>query len=154
MSFSIQFMYNNEPMNKIGKSPTTVFSLQGTLKDETSIVDPEILVEYGSPIAANYAYIYLFSRYYYITDITSVRTGLWRIKMHTDVLKTFSEGILGSPAIIKKSSNSDFYNLYINDPEYKCQQNDLIITKEFPSGFNLEASRFVLTLFGDRTQTP
>ena len=151
MSFTIQFMYNNEPMNKINKSPQSLFSLEGTLKDESSIVDPEILVEYGSPIAANYAHIYMFSRYYYITDITAVRTGLWRIKMHTDVLKTFSEGILGSPAIIAKSSQD--FNLYLNDPDYKCQQNDIIITKTFPSGFNLEASRFVLTLFGDKTQT-
>lgn len=151
MSFSIQFMYNNEPMNKISKSPQSLFSLEGNLRDESSIVDPEILVEYASPIAANYAYIPSFNRYYYISDITSVRTNLWRIKMHTDVLKTFSEGILSSPAIFKKSSSS--YNLYINDPDYKCQQNDVIITKEFPSGFNLEASRFVLTLFGDRTQT-
>ena len=152
MSFTINFMYNNEPMNKISKSPQSLFSLTGTLKDETSIVDPEILVEYSNPITANYAYIQQFSRYYYIRDITSVRTGLWRVRMHTDVLKTFSQGILGSPAIFKKSSSN--YNLYINDPDYKCQQNDVIVTKEFPSGFNLEASRFVLTLFGDRTQTP
>ena len=151
MSFTIQFMYNNEPMNKINKSPQSLFSLEGNLKDESSIVDPEILIQYSSPITANYAYISEFNRYYYITDITAVRTGLWRIKMHTDVLKTFSTGILGSPAIFKKSSSN--YNLYINDPDYKCQQNDVIVTKTFPSGFNLEASRFVLTLFGDRTQT-
>lgn len=147
MSFSIQFMYNNEPMNKISKSPQSLFSLEGTLKDESSIVDPEILIEYGSPIAANYAYIYMFARYYYITDITAVRTGLWRIRMHTDVLKTFSEGILGSPAIISKSSSD--YNLYLNDNDYKCQQNDVIITKKFTGGFE-DNDRVVLLVAGDR----
>lgn len=147
MSFTIQFMYNNEPMNKISKSPQSLFSLTGTLKDEASIVDPEILVEYASPINANYAYISSFNRYYYISDITSVRTGLWRIKMHTDVLKTFSQGILGSPAIIAKSSSS--YNLYLNDPDYKCQQNDVIITKAFPSGLD-DNDRIVLLVAGPR----
>lgn len=149
MSFTINFMYNNEPMNKISKSPTTVFSLEGTLKDEASIVDPEILVAYSNPITANYAYIEQFSRYYYITDITSVRTGLWRIKMHTDVLKTFSQGILGSPAIIAKTSNGDFYNLYLNDADYKCQQNDIIITKKFPNGFE-DNDRVVLLVLGKK----
>lgn len=149
MSFSIQFMYNNEPMNKINKSPQSLFSLEGTLKDESSIVDPEILVAYSSPIAANYAYISSFNRYYYITDITAVRTGLWRIRMHTDVLKTFSEGILGSPAIISKSSSD--YNLYLNDNDYKCQQNDVIITKKFTGGFE-DNDRVVLLVAGDREE--
>lgn len=149
MSLTINFMYNNEPMNKISKSPSTLFSLEGTLKDEASIVDPEILVAYSNPITANYAYIQQFSRYYYITDITSVRTGLWRIKMHTDVLKTFSEGILGSPAIIAKTSNRGYYNLYLNDADYKCQQNDIIITKKFPSGFE-DNDRVVLLVLGKK----
>mgnify|MGYP007133709515 CR=1 FL=1 len=148
MSFTIQFMYNNEPMNKITKSPSTVFSLTGTLRDESSIVDPVILVEYADPIDANYAYIEEFRRYYYITDITSVRTGLWRITMHTDVLKTFSEGILNSPCIVAKSSSR--FNLYLNDSDYKCQQNDIVMTKNFPQVFNIAASYYVLSCLGDR----
>ena len=70
MSFSIVFMYNNEPMNKIGKTPETKFTLEGTLKEESSIVDPVILIEKDNPIEANYAYIAEFERYYYIKDIS------------------------------------------------------------------------------------
>ena len=148
MSFTISFMYNNEPMNKIGKSPEVRFTLTGDLKEESSIVDPVILVEKDSPIAANYAYIAEFNRYYYIKDITSVRQNLWRISMHTDVLKTFSDGILNSPCIVAKSSSR--FNLYLNDSDYKCLQSDIIMTKSFPTGFNLAESMFVAAILGDK----
>lgn len=148
MSFVIDFMYNNEPMNKIQKTPQSLFQLTGTLKDESSIVDPVILVEKDDPISANYAYIAAFNRYYYIKNIEAVRNNLWRITMHTDVLKTFSEGILGSPCIVAKSSSR--FNLYLNDENYKCQQNDIIMTKTFPQGFDIAGSYYVVTCLGDR----
>lgn len=148
MSLTIQFMYNNEPMNKINKTPEAKFSLTGVLKEESSIVDPVVLIEKDSPIEANYAYIEAFARYYYIKDITCVRSGLWRISMHTDVLKTFSEGILDSPCIVAKSSSK--FNLYLNDSDYKCTQCDLVFTKDFPSGFNLANATYALAALGDR----
>jgi len=148
MSFTISFMYNNEPMNKITKTPEVRFTLTGDLKEESSIVDPVILVEKDTPISANYAYIAEFNRYYYIKDITSVRQNLWRITMHTDVLKTFSEGILNSPCIVAKSSSR--FNLYLNDSDYKCLQCDIVMTKSFPTGFNLAESMFVAAILGDK----
>lgn len=149
MSFPIAFMYNNEPMNKITKNPEVKFTLTGDLKDESSIVDPEILVEYENPITANYAYIAEFNRYYYIRDITCVRDHIWRIKMHCDVLKTFSEGILSSPCIVSKSSSR--FNLYLNDSDYKCLQCDVVMSQSFPLGFDISGSHYVLTCLGDRT---
>ena len=117
-------------------------------RDESSIVDPVILVEKEDPLDANYAYIEAFRRYYYIKDITSVRTGLWRVTMHTDVLKTFSEGILNSPCIVAKSSSR--FNLYLNDSDYKCEQCDLVFTKTFPSGFTISDSRYVAVILGEK----
>ena len=148
MSLTIDFMYNNEPMNKISKTPTTLFSLTGNLKEESSIVDPVILVEKDTPISANYAYISAFNRYYYIKDIECVRANIWRISMHTDVLKTFSQGILNSPCIVAKSSSN--FNLYLNDSDYKCQQNDIVMSQVFPDGFNVAGSYYVLTCLGNR----
>lgn len=152
MAFSIQFMYNNEPMNKISKSPQNIGSpISGVLRAESSIVDPVILIETDeqSVVAANYAYIEAFGRYYYIRDWESVRNGLWRVTMHTDVLKTFSEGILGSPCIVAKSSNR--FNMYLNDSNYKLKQNPLISTQIFPNGFSGDCE-FVVTLLGDKDQ--
>lgn len=149
MSFDVVFMHNTDPVNKITKTPSSVFTLTGTLKNECDITDPIIRVEHTSPLTANYAYIAEFSRYYYIRKITQYRTNLWEIEMHCDVLKTFSEGILGSPCIAAKSSSR--FNLYINDDDYKCQQNDIIQSFEFPSGFDLANSRFYLMLTGQVT---
>lgn len=150
MAFEIKLMYNNEPMNKISKTPQEIRTVSGVLRDESSIVDPIILIETANPIAANYAYIGEFNRYYFIRNWEAVRNGLWRCTMHTDVLKTFAEGILGSPCIVARSTSKK--NYFLNDNMLLRQQNEYVFTQNFPSGFNLNNSRFILSLIGDRTQ--
>lgn len=49
---------------------------------------------------SNYAYIPQFNRYYYIDNIVSVRTGLWRLDMSCDVLMSFKDKILDLDAYI------------------------------------------------------
>ena len=145
MSFTINFMKNSDEVNKINKSPETITTLTGTLKKETSIVNPVILIEYaGTFTNCNYAYIESFSRYYYITDIKNIRENLWEVYMHCDVLKTFSEGILASSGIIARQENS--YNLRLDDDCYKCYSDPLIVTKVFPNGFNKQS--YVLAMLG------
>ena len=147
MSFTIDLMYNGDEINKINKNPTSRLAVTGTLRDESSIVDPVILIEYnGDLVNVNYAHISKFNRWYFITDITSVRTGLWRVAMHCDVLKTYSEGILVSTGVIARQENQ--YNLYLDDYFFKCYQNPMIVTKLFPSGFNTQA--FVLAFAGQQ----
>ena len=152
MAFDIELMYNNEPMNKIKKTPSTIQTVSGVLRDESSVVDPVILIETSNPIAANYAYISEFSRYYYIRNWEAVRNGLWRCTMHTDVLKTFSEGILGSPCVVAKSTNR--FNLFLNDGQYKCYQDEYVSVQKFPHGFNDEQDTYILIILGEKTQTP
>lgn len=155
MAFDIDFHYNNEPMNKIKKtinSGTLLFTCSGVLRDESSVVDPVILIETTNPTAANYAYINEFSRYYYIRNWEAVRNGLWRCTMHCDVLKTFSEGILGSPCVVAKSSNR--FNLFLNDSDYKCYQDEYVSVQTFPHGFQDHYNSYILILIGDKTDTP
>lgn len=148
MSFQIQLMKNTDPYNKIRKSPAAVATVEGTLKEETTIVDPEILIEYSSSLTgANYAYIEAFGRYYFINNVESYRNGLWSVKMHADVLMSFSSSILSSPAIVARSSNN--FNMMLNDDHYFCQENPYIFTKAFPSGFNTAQASFVLALIGE-----
>ena len=147
MSFTIDLMYNGDEINKINKSPVSRLALTGTLREESSIVDPVILIEYqGTLTNVNYAHIPEFNRWYFITDITSVRTGLWRVAMHCDVLKTYSEGILGSTGVIARQEN--MFNLYLDDYFFKCYQNPMIVTKVFPTGFTQQA--FVLAFAGQQ----
>lgn len=150
MSFTIQFMHNNDPKNKINKSPVNLFSISGELRAESNVTTPVILIESSSnPVSANYAYIADFYRYYFVVEWKAVRTGLWEVHLHTDVLKTFSIGILGSPCIVARSS--DRFNLYLNDDRYKAQINTKKITRLFPSGFQNASPMFVLAALGEHT---
>lgn len=132
----------------LNKHTSSVSSHTGTLKEGSDVIDPVILMEIsGFPSSANYAHIPAFGRYYYIRDIKNVYNNMWSIEMHVDVLKTYASGILASPCIIAKTASNDF-NLYIPDPNFKCQQNTVIGMQSFPSGFDTNNSKFYLTFFG------
>lgn len=153
MSFNVDLMTNTEPYNKIGKDPALVTTASGTLKDECSLVDPVIIIEYAGAFPnANYACIQYdpedasTKKYYFIKNVESYRTGLWRVSMHIDVLKTYASGILSSPAIVARSSNN--FNMLLNDDHYYCQENPYIFTKQFPSGFDTSSASYVLALIG------
>lgn len=149
MSFSIDFMNNTEELNKITKSPSTVMTLTGTLRDETDLVNPQIIVEYdGTLTNVNYMYIAEFHRYYFITKIESVRTKLWRVYAHCDVLKTYAEGILGTECVVSRSETR--YNLLINDSCFKVYSNPRLQIIRFPQTFN-DTTSYVLVMNGTQT---
>lgn len=135
MSFTINLMNNQQELNKISKSPSIVMSLTGTLREETDIVNPQINIEYNGTLTnCNYMYIPEFHRYYFITKIESIRTGLWRVHGHCDVLKTYSEAILGTQAVVARSENN--FNLYLNDSMFKVYSNPRLQCANFPQKFS------------------
>lgn len=151
MSFNIVLMNNQQELNKITKSPTTVMTLTGTLRDEANIVDPVIMIEYDGVLTnCNYMRIETFNRYYFITKIESVRTGLWRVYGHCDVLKTYSEAILGTEAVIARSETK--WNLLINDAMFKVYSNPRVQIANFPSKFTGED--YVLVMNGANYSEP
>lgn len=131
MSFSIILQSNNSPKNKIGKSLTTLSTLEGTLRQESDIINPTILIESSSVITANYMTISEFKRSYFITDIRSIRNNLWEISGHVDVLESFSSEIRSNTVIVGTQQND--WNLYLDDDTFKAQVNPLIIVKAFPT---------------------
>lgn len=135
----------SEP-NKIGKDITDILQIEGTLKEETSIIDPVILIKYEGTLNNNYMTIEEFGRSYFINNITSIRTGLWEISAHIDVLETYRDEIKENRAVIKRQEND--WNLYIDDGTFKSYQNPLIYTRTFPNGFNETNNEFVLVVAG------
>ena len=151
MSFNIVLMNNQEELNKISKSPSTVMTLTGTLREETDIVNPQINIEYdGTLTNVNYMHISEFNRYYFITKIESIRTGLWRIYAHCDVLKTYSQGILGTPAVVARNENT--YNIMLDDSMFKVQSNPRLQIAKFPNKFSGES--YVLVMKGCQFTAP
>ena len=133
MSFNIVLMNNTDPTNKVTKSPSTVSTLTGTLKDSSSIIDPVILIQRDSPVGFNYCYIQTFNRYYFVNDIIIVKNGLLEIHCHVDVLMSFKTEILAQRALV--SRNAKNWNLYINDNNFLSYSNTKLVTKKFTVGF-------------------
>lgn len=132
MNLSIM-RYNSDP-NKIGKSKTTLSSLSGTLRANTSIIDPVIVIEGSLPATANYLYINEFERYYFINNIVAINSDLYEVHCHVDVLDSFASEILANMAVVARQEFK--YSLYVDDQMYKVYQNPEITTQVFPSGFS------------------
>lgn len=133
--------------NAVNKSLTELVTLTGNLREQSSIINPVInITDIDSYIGSmNYAYIPEFHRYYFITNIESVRVDLWRVSFHVDVLYTYSKQIKSNSAIIAR--NEIQYDLKLNDGLFKTQQNPRIAQFPFPSGFN--TWNFVLAISGN-----
>lgn len=130
-------LYNNTSEKiAVNKSLTEVDTLTGALKNGTSIINPVLVIESNIEdlTDVNYVYIETFNRYYYVEDIRTLRTDLCEISLHVDVLMSYADQILSNTAIIRKQENS--YNLYVNDGSFKVYQNPMVLTKQFPNGFN------------------
>lgn len=146
MSFSITLQNNTSPLNKLGKTVSTITSLTGTLKNESDIINPEILVEttVDSIKNANYLTISDFGRKYFIEEIESIRNNLWLIRAHVDVLDSFQSAIKNNQAVVLRQENN--FNLLLNDGVFKCKQNPQIVHRIFPSG--LGAFNYILITAG------
>lgn len=144
---NIIFYSTTDPNKKVTKTLTDETQKTGKLIEGCDISDPEITVGF-CPIAFNYAYIPDFGRYYFCEPPENLYNNIWKVKMHVDVLSSFDADIRGSKAVVAKNEHS--FNLYINDPEYKCQQNDIIIYRNLSGSFDEHDSCFVLSIYGDK----
>lgn len=68
---------------------------------------------YDYVLAANYAYIPEFNRYYFINDIISVRKNIWQLVMNVDVLMSYKDHILKLDAFVTR--NEFDFNPLIKD---------------------------------------
>lgn len=147
----ILYSSNSEP-HRVDKLLTTIAELTGTLKNETSIINPTILIEsydYSMIPSCNYIYIPDFNRYYFINDMVSVKNGLWSISCHVDVLMTYKNQFRKLPAILARQEN--LYNLYLNDDRFLIDAQRIYQTKVFPNSVSPATSggkSFILTLAG------
>lgn len=146
MAFQVLLQTNNSEKNKLDKDLVTLSTISGTLKNETSIIDPVILIEVDltNLINCNYMTIPAFGRSYFVTNIRSIRRNLVEVSAHVDVLSSFASQIRNNVAIVHRQENR--WNLYLNDGAFKVYQNPMVLTREFPSGFS--TFEFVLAVAG------
>lgn len=143
---NITLYVNNSEKNKIGKNLTNDFSLSGTLRDATNIINPVILIELNEIGNYNYCYIPNFNRYYFITDITVIRTGLFAISLMVDVLESFKTDIKNLSVILLNTQNIGSNN-YLSSQVFKNNVKSRTDILNFPNGLN-DSGEFILITAG------
>lgn len=142
----ITLCVNNSEKNKLGKSLSNLNVFSGSLKDETSVTNPVVMMELENPTGFNYAYIPEFGRYYFIDDMVSVRTGLWKISMKVDVLESFKNSIRGI-SVILSDSTSIGKEEYLPGKVWKTKVKELTDIINFPLGLS-DNGYFILITSG------
>lgn len=123
---------------------TTVNGLDIVLKDNCDILNPTFILNVNNKILnSNYMWVSDLNRFYYIENIELSQQRMF-IKAKVDVLMTYKSEILNINCIIKRQSN--LYNSYLNDDEYKSYAYNRIQTFPFSRGFSNE--EFILSVSG------
>lgn len=143
---NITLYVNHSEKNKIDKNLTNDFSLSGSLRDATNIVNPVILIEINEISNYNYCYISDFKRYYFITDITVIRTGLFAISLMVDVLESFKTDIKNLSVILLNTQNVGLNN-YLPSQVFRNNVKSKTDIINFPSGLN-NSGEFILITAG------
>ena len=132
MAFNIVLQSTTSEKNRMDKTITDIATYSGTLRADTSIVDPVFLVEcdLANVVHANYLTVQAFGRSYFINNIRSMRAGLVEFTCHCDVLSSFKTQIRQNHAIMHRSERN--WNLYLNDGSLKMTQRpEKIVTEHF-----------------------
>lgn len=148
MSFSIKAQTNNSEPITVDKELTDITTLTGTLREQTSIIDPVFVVEADITdlIECNYLTVDSFGRSYFVNNIESISNGLVALSCHVDVLSSFKDAIRANKGIVRRAESSSAYNLMINDNSLVAYQDPYILTEPFPAGFT--GTSFILAVAG------
>lgn len=107
IGFECKFYKNRADKNVVDKTDFIELVLTENIifKQETSIINPTIVLEMTSFPNFNYVYIKELNRYYFINSITSIRNNLWEIDLSVDVLMSYKDGIKSLKAFVDRNEN-------------------------------------------------
>lgn len=132
----------------IRKTLQNSLELTGALRGESSVINPSFIIEASNPSQYNYCYIPDFNRYYFITNITSVRTNIWRIDCSVDVLMSFQTEILNLDVIVSDLSIGEpLTETYMQGEQWATTVKNKTDIINFPSGL-LDDGEYILITSG------
>lgn len=132
----------------ISKTLQNGLELTGALRGESSVINPSFIVELSNPSQYNYCFINDFGRYYFITNITSVRTNIWRIDCSVDVLMSFQSQILNLDVIVSDLSFGESpTETYMQGEQWETSVKNKTDIINFPSGL-LDDGEYILITSG------
>ena len=149
MAFTISLFKTGSENSRVVKTLTDEKQLSGELRNQTSVLNPSIRIESADNISIyNYAYIPEFGRYYYITDIVSVRTNCWTVSLRCDVLMSYKDEIQGLNVILDNTQETGLSN-YLASPNWVNLVKTKTNIKVFPSGLSEQGEFILITAGGD-----
>lgn len=145
--FGITLFKSTAEVHRVDKTDyLTIFdTIEGTLRESCSISTPIITFEMEEFPLFNYVYIAPFNRYYFVTEIVSIRQNLWEMHLDIDLLMTYKEGIKGLSAFIDR--NEFDYNEDIIDNKRVLEQGFNISTHRVDNEIFNSKPTYVLTTF-------
>ena len=149
MAFTISLFKTASENNRVVKVLTDEKQLSGELRNQTSVLNPTIRIESADNISCyNYCYISEFGRYYYITDIVSVRTNCWVVSLRCDVLMSYKDEIQSMNVILNNTQETGLSN-YLASPNWVNLVKTKTDIKVFPSGLSEQGEFILITAGGD-----
>lgn len=130
--------------NRLEKVLENELKTTGAFRDEFDISDPVIDMENPDTPKYNYAYMPEIQRYYFIETIDIVRSGLYRVRMHIDVLMTYKDAIKELDVVVSSSQSNPYYNSYITGYDVRTDSE----TQFFENNFNENGEFVLVTLYG------
>ena len=144
---NIIFYTTDSERERVRKILNNETSVSGTLRNETDIINPTILISDINITDKNYCYIPDFNRYYYIQDITLLNNNLYQVTCQVDVLMSYANDIYDLITIIDKQESVGI-DRYINDGTYKTTDKTFNEIINFPNGFNDTPEYILITAGG------
>ena len=149
MAFTISLFKTASENNRVVKVLTDEKQLSGELRNQTSVLNPTIRIESADNISGyNYCYISEFGRYYYITDIVSVRTNCWVVSLRCDVLMSYKDEIQSMNVILNNTQETGLSN-YMASSNWVNLVKTKTDIKVFPSGLSEQGEFILITAGGD-----
>lgn len=143
----VELYYNSSEDNKLEKLLTNKLTLQGTLRDRSDLLNPDILLEGVDFTIYNYAYIPNFGRYYFIRGYDIYRNGMYVVSMEVDVLQTYKDEIKYIPSILMETESYGADEYLSSDRIWVAKEKDKTDIYNFPSGL-LDNGEYILITAG------
>lgn len=112
----------------------SVATLSGTLREETSLLNPSVKIERSTLPNFNYVYIAEFGRYYFVNEVTSIRQNLWQVDLEVDVLMTYKSALL-------------YLDGFIDRNEFKYDEKIIDKRRVIQQGYDVDTTVLKNTLF-------
>ena len=143
---TIYYYNNTKRINSTAAAPASVGSYDCVFKNGSSLISPVLLLSLAAKPEFNYFSI--DNRYYWVTDIVSVKDQLWEIHGSVDALTTFRAHILNTTAFVLYDSTA---NTELPDARLAVQTTPTVQsnTGVMPWDFADGAGTYFLAIEGD-----